>query len=104
MTLLEFQTATERLQSNEEIVKVYSGKRRGCMCGCLGDYRYTAKHGAIESARRGYDFDVNEVQVTRVRKIMLEHLDAAEAGAGLGDETYLYLDHPNGRVYAIYLQ
>ncbi len=44
------------------VYKVYSG-RRGCMCGCLGKYSYTAK-GAVENSP-GYDVadKVNERSV-----------------------------------------
>jgi hypothetical protein len=44
------------------VYKVYSGKR-GCMCGCLGKYSYTAE-GAVEQSP-GYDVSdkVNERSV-----------------------------------------
>ena len=54
------------------IAKVYSG-RRGCMCGCLGKYSYTA-HGAVES-NPGYDVSdaVNERSVKIIAKKVMSN-------------------------------
>jgi len=55
-----------------KIVKTYSGKR-GCMCGCLGKYSYTAD-GATNHGP-GYDVTdaVNERSVRIIAKKILAH-------------------------------
>jgi hypothetical protein len=55
-----------------KITKVYSG-RRGCMCGCLGKYSYTAR-GAVEHSP-GYDVtdSVNERSVKIIAKKVLSN-------------------------------
>ena len=42
------------------VYKVYSG-RRGCMCGCLGKYSYTA-NGAVKH-NPGYEPNISERSV-----------------------------------------
>ena len=55
-----------------KIVKTYSGKR-GCMCGCLGKYSYTADGAKNHSP--GYDVtdSVNERSVKIIAKKVLSN-------------------------------
>jgi hypothetical protein len=61
------------------IVKVYSG-RRGCMCGCLGKYSYTAD-GATNYGP-GYDVSdsVNERSVRIIAGKVLKNPNAVFEG------------------------
>ena len=53
-----------------KIIKVYSGKK-GCMCGCLGKYSYTAM--GADQHDPGYDVtdQVNERSVKIIAKKVL---------------------------------
>lgn len=87
-TLLQIQTATEKLQDNTAIRSVYSGRRPGCMCGCNGDWRYTRRADRPDWAV------VNERQVTKVREIVLANLDRAKI-----TDRHVYVEL--NRVYAV---
>lgn len=57
------------------VMKVYSGRKGKCMCGCAGRYRCASALRAEAQASRGYAFDDNEVSdqaVARVVKILNE--------------------------------
>jgi hypothetical protein len=72
------------------VYKVYSGKR-GCMCGCLGKYSYTAK-GAVENGP-GYDVtnSINERSVKIITTKVLNHPDRVV------EEDMAYVEQ-NGRI------
>jgi hypothetical protein len=57
--------------------KVYSG-RKGCMCGCLGKYSYTAK-GAVEHSP-GYQPNVNERSVKIITGKLLRNSNTKQDG------------------------
>ena len=63
----------------ETVYKVYSG-RRGCMCGCLGKYSYTAQ-GAVEHSP-GYDVadSVNERSVKIITGKLLRNSNTQREG------------------------
>jgi hypothetical protein len=74
----------------KNVYKVYSGKR-GCMCGCLGKYSYTAK-GAVDNSP-GYDVtdSINERSVKIITtKVLKNPLTKIEDGMAYVEQ--------NGRV------
>ncbi len=79
-----------------KIVKTYSGKR-GCMCGCLGKYSYTAD-GATNHGP-GYDVTdaVNERSVRIMAKKILAHPDVK------WQDNIAYVEE-GGRTKAIYFK
>jgi hypothetical protein len=68
--------------------KVYSG-RKGCMCGCLGKYSYTAK-GAVEQSP-GYEPNINERSVKIITGKLLRNSNTKR------EDDMLILEQ-NGRV------
>jgi hypothetical protein len=65
----------------ENIMKVYSGRKGKCACGCSGTYRYASVHremGAIYTGREIDDEDVNDKQVRKVVNIINKNLENAE--------------------------
>jgi len=87
------------------VVAVYTG-RRGCMCGCNGEYHYTGASRAEASKRRGYevrDEEVDEIEVARVIDEVLAADTSVEVIEGLGEMIY-YVDHLWGRCAAVYVK
>ena len=72
-----------------KIAKVYSGKRRTCMCGCAGKYSYTAS-GAITDSP-GYDVS-NSVNERSVRMIANKVIGNANA---VNDGNFVYVEDGN---------
>lgn len=106
MTLAEFNALSALLEDNRSIVSVYSG-RPGCMCGCNGNYRYNSEHVDLGAKRRGYPVDkedVNDGQVTRIRRFFVEALASGEVDIQLvhaKDSVIAVCDY-EGRTRAIY--
>lgn len=89
----------------DDVLMVYTGKR-GCMCGCLGKYRYTKASAALATGTRGYECrpeEINEGQVTRVLNIMatLDDVEVMEIYSKQGDSLY-YGFEADGRHIAVY--
>ena len=91
----------------EHVLMVYSGKP-GCMCGCLGNYRYPKANAELGKRQRGYEIrpeELNDAQVTRVLKRMatLENVEVGEIYGSDGDSLfYLHDDAETGHRYAVY--
>jgi hypothetical protein len=56
----------------DKIVKVYNGKR-GCMCGCLGKYSYTADGATNYGPGYNVQDSVNERSVRIIAKKVLSN-------------------------------
>lgn len=89
----------------EHVLMVYSGKC-GCMCGCLGNYRYpkTDAAGLVHlGSLRGYVIkpeEINDAQVTRVLKKMatLDNVEVLEIySKERGDSLCYCWDDPETR-------
>jgi hypothetical protein len=87
------------IENKDNVFKVYSG-RRGCMCGCIGNYRYASHHVEYGSKERGYGVSEDEVsdrQVSRVvNKINANSQDCERDG------NVIYLETET-RIYAAYV-
>lgn len=90
----------------DHVLMVYTG-RQGCMCGCLGKYRYPKANAELGKAQRGYALnpeELNDAQVTRVLKKMatLTNVEVGEIYGKAGDSlVYSWDDDSGGRV-AVY--
>lgn len=86
-----------------KITKVYSG-RRGCMCGCKGQYKYGEAFKAEETRSHGYEVDASDRSVkliaNKVEKLLADRFGPTEE-VDVADE-YFYVELENGRCYAIY--
>lgn len=52
----------------ENVMSVYTGEAKTCMCGCKGNHRYASALRANASYRRGYvvgDDEVSDISVKR---------------------------------------
>lgn len=91
----------------ENVLMVYTGKR-GCMCGCLGNYRYPKANAELGAKRRGYELrpeEINEGQVTRVLKEMSirTNVEVFEIYGKDGDSLYYgWENKETGRVVCVY--
>jgi hypothetical protein len=91
----------------EDVLMVYTGKR-GCMCGCNGNYRYPKANAELGKRQRGYDIkpeELNDAQVTRVLKRMatLDGVEVAEIYGKDGDSLYYGWEDPEThRVVFVY--
>lgn len=89
------------------VLMVYTGKR-GCMCGCLGKYRYPKANVELGKAQRGYALnpeEINEGQVTRVLGMMasLTDVEVGEIYGKDGDSLfYCWTDEESGKRIAVY--
>jgi len=77
----------------EDVLMVYSGLA-GCMCGCLGNYRYPKANAELGKAQRGYEIkpeEFNEGQVTRVlaKLASLNGVEVGEIYGKAGDSLYV---------------
>ena len=78
--------------SRNNVLKVYSGKARSCMCGCFGNWSYTS--GA--KADCGYEPTRNDRVVSRIyNKVMSDPSRQVDNDAGC-----VYVDTP--RMMAVY--
>lgn len=98
-------TTNKPVIKREDVLMVYTGKR-GCMCGCLGKYRYTKASAELAVRNRGYTCrpeEINEGQVTRVLNIMakLDNVQVMEIYSKQGDSLY-YGFEADGRHIAVY--
>jgi hypothetical protein len=65
----------------ESVVRVYSGQRDRCCCGCAGKYRYASAFRDYGSQRRGYEVSDDEVSDRSVKIVLnkiLANIDQAE--------------------------
>lgn len=94
----------------EDVLMVYTGKN-GCMCGCLGNYRYpkTDAEGLVHlGSLRGYAIkpeEINGAQVTRVLKLMatLDGVEVSEIYGKGGDSlVYCWIDKEANKRVAVY--
>jgi hypothetical protein len=91
----------------EDVLMVYSGIA-GCMCGCLGNYRYPKGNKELGKTQRGYEIkpeEINDAQVTRVLKKMatLTDVEVGEIYGKSGDSLfYCWTDDETRRRYAVY--
>lgn len=91
----------------EDVLMVYTGKR-GCMCGCLGNYRYPKANAELGKRQRGYEIkpeELNDAQVTRVLKRMatLDNVEVSEIYGKDGDSLYYGWEDPEThRVVCVY--
>lgn len=88
------------------VLMVYTGKR-GCMCGCLGKYRYPKANAELGKRQRGYAInpeELNDGQVTRVlnRMATLTNVEVFEIYGKDGDSLYYGWEDDNGRVVCVY--
>jgi hypothetical protein len=100
MTLPTTATTLQDLQL-AHVLKVYTGRARGCMCGCKGQYRYNSAFVEEGGRDRGYPLDpedVNDAQVLKVLRTVQANEEAlVDEGDGilsvdLGRRTFvLYL-------------
>ena len=77
----------------ENVYKVYSGKAGRCMCGCAGNYAYTAE-GAVKH-NPGYEPNVNERSVKIIAGKVLRSSNKVE-------EDGLAFVEQNGRILVAY--
>jgi len=91
----------------EDVLMVYTGKN-GCMCGCLGRYRYTKESSVLAQANRGYACEakeINEAQVTRVLKLIatLDNVEVSEIYGKGGDSLcYCWIGTDPDKRVAVY--
>lgn len=83
-----------------KVVQSYSGKR-GCQCGCNGNYYY--QNVTMEQIRKhlGYEPDpkcINKGQITRVVKVINQNLSKAKIATN-GHYAFVNLDD---RTYVVY--
>jgi hypothetical protein len=81
----------------QDVVKVYSGKRYSCMCGCSGKYSYSAE-GAKEHGP-GYDVSdsVNERSVKIMFNKVMKNPNAQREG------NYIFVEEA-GRIQVVYFK
>ncbi len=90
----------------DRVEAVYFGRREGCRCGCLGNYRYTAANRERGAKSRGYAIDDDEVSDRSVRmaikKILTHQAEGVEKLDLTGGGTF-YGVTINGRPVSVYL-
>jgi hypothetical protein len=86
--------------TREHVLRVYSGRRAGCRCGCRGRYYYPSSYTFEEQVQRGSAIsprEVNDRMVTRVINL----LNANRAHVTVSDGCYDFTA-ANGHVYTAY--
>lgn len=101
---------TKRIEScptidRSRVLKVYTGKR-GCMCGCEGEYRYPKAMQAEGTKRRGYSVDDDEIDDGEVTRVVNEVSASAivEVADTVFNETVYLVDSNTGRRMAVYVK
>lgn len=51
------------------VISAYEG-RKGCMCGCRGDYFVTPENRALAEEDRGYTYEDTDVSLPQVTRIL----------------------------------
>jgi hypothetical protein len=87
----------------EDVVSVYSGKP-GCMCGCLGIYKYSSIHQEYASENRGYkveESEISDIAVKRMFNKFAKNLDQVKQYKGID---YIYFIDTDTRTNVIYFK
>lgn len=86
--------------TSDIVYSVYSG-RPGCMCGCLGKYRYNPKHRFEAGLERGYKIDDEECSSRSISIILNKLKRNPHSALQYG---YIIHFHDEHRQYAAYIK
>jgi hypothetical protein len=87
-----------------DVIDVYSGKNKGCCCGCSGKYSYTERNRAVGGFVRGYEVSDDEISDRSVSIILnkmrknasrVEKLSETQYTLELGERLYMVMLVPS---------
>lgn len=84
----------------DDVLSVYSGKPGKCCCGCSGLHRYASRFRREASEGRGYKVTDDEVNDTRVKRLLGIVQDAPEVEVGSNNVSAVV----DGRLYVVYVR
>ena len=91
-----------------QIMKVYSGIKGRCGCGCSGKYSYASAHRDVAGKDRGYAVSDDEVSDRSVKMIVnkIEKIFATDEGMNSADigRNYICVESGNRCYVAYYIE
>lgn len=73
-----------------DVLCVYVGKPGVCRCGCAGTYTYLQANAVAASKDRGYEVTEDEINDTRIARVLKKVQKAVLEGAEIEQDTSKY--------------